>query len=43
MIMTFIKTRESTNQSTKAEVEGDDCGEVLSRIARVLRLVGRTT
>jgi hypothetical protein len=31
MIMTFINTRESTNQSTKVEVEGDDCGEVVTR------------
>jgi hypothetical protein len=30
MIMTFINTRESTNQSTKAEVEGDDCGEAVT-------------
>jgi hypothetical protein len=29
MIKTFIKPRESTNQSTKAEV--DDCGEVVTR------------
>jgi len=30
MVMTFLNTRDSINQPTKAEVEGQDCGEVVT-------------